>query len=652
MRIHVVTLALLIGAAAAVGTQSLNKGPVEWTDYGGDLTGAKYSIAADITRENVNRLQIAWEWHPPDKIMPGPNGGPATLPGNFNTTPLMLDGVVYLTTPFGNVAALDAETGRQLWIYDPESWREPGFVSTARNHRGLAAWRDGNETRILSVAKWRLICLDAKTGKLVPGFGTDGIVDLSVGLHWKFDRVQLDNLTAPTIYKDLVIVGSAIGDRVMYRNDPPGALRAYNVRTGKEAWTLHIVPRPGEAPPAVIDTWGGDSWAFTGHANIWAKMSVDAERGLLYVPTTTPSNDFYGGGRPGANLYAESELCLDAATGKVKWYFQTTHHGLWDYDLGSQPNLVTMTVGGRRIDAVAQISKQGFTYVFDRVTGKPVWPIEERPVPTDSNVPGEKVYPTQPFPTKPPPYTRQGFNVEDVFDLTPELKAAALAEINKNHYRFGPLFTPPTLEGSFQRPNMGGSVNWAGAAFDPETGLLYVKSTDGVQINKAGKLDKKTSANPFAAMSDLEYVGGPQNFPANATFMNGLPLMKPPYANLTAIDLNLGEISWRVPFGKGSDAIRNNPALKGVSLPDRLGTPGGGAPIVTKGGLLFVGGGEAALTIVDKATGMELRRIELPRRAMATPMTYRSRAGRQFVVIATGSGSDTSLVAFALPETP
>jgi quinoprotein glucose dehydrogenase len=311
-----------------------------------------------------------------------------------------------------------------------------------------------------------------------------------------------------------------------------------------------------------------------------------------------------------------------------------------------------MTVGGRRIDAVAQISKQGFTYVFDRVTGKPVWPIEERPVPTDSNVPGEKVYPTQPFPTKPPPYTRQGFNVEDVFDLTPELKAAALAEINKNHYRFGPLFTPPTLEGSFQRPNMGGSVNWAGAAFDPETGLLYVKSTDGVQINKAGKLDKKTSANPFAAMSDLEYVGGPQNFPANATFMNGLPLMKPPYANLTAIDLNLGEISWRVPFGKGSDAIRNNPALKGVSLPDRLGTPGGGAPIVTKGGLLFVGGGEAALTIVDKATGMELRRIELPRRAMATPMTYRSRAGRQFVVIATGSGSDTSLVAFALPETP
>ena len=310
---------------------------------------------------------------------------------------------------------------------------------------------------------------------------------------------------------------------------------------------------------------------------------------------------------------------------------------------------MTITVDGRRIDAVAQISKQGFTYVFDRVTGKPVWPIEERPVPTFTNVPGERVYPTQPIPTKPPSYARQGFNVEDVFDLTPELKAAALAEIEKNHYRFGPLYTPPTLEGAFQRPNAGGSVNWAGAAFDPETGLLYIKSTEGVQVNKAGKLDKKTSINPFAGLSDLEYVGGTQNFPVSATFMNGLPLMKPPYAYLTAIDLNRGEISWRVPFGRGSDAIRNHPALKGASLPDRLGTPGGGAPIVTKGGLLFLGSAEAALTIIDKATGVELRRIDLPRRAMATPMTYKTRS-QQFVLIATGSGSDTSLVAFALSD--
>jgi quinoprotein glucose dehydrogenase len=320
---------------------------------------------------------------------------------------------------------------------------------------------------------------------------------------------------------------------------------------------------------------------------------------------------------------------------------------LWDYDLGSQPNLVTITVNGRRIDAVAQVTKLGLTFVFDRVTGAPVWPIEERPVPTDTNVPGEKVYPTQPFPTKPPPFGLSGFSLEDAFDLTPELKAAAQAEIKK--YRYGPLYTPPSLEGTLMRPTAGGAVNWAGASFDPVTGVMYVKASDSVQITRVGKLDKGNSPNPFASLSDFDYAGGTQNFSMSATFMDGLPLQKPPYGTLTAIDLNRGEILWRIPFGKGSNALRNHPALKGVSLPDRLGTAGGGAPIVTKGGLLFVGGGEPALTVVDKATGQELLRHDLPRRANGTPMTFRSRSGRQFVVIATGSGSDTSLVAFALP---
>jgi quinoprotein glucose dehydrogenase len=646
MRKRVVTLLLSIAAAATVATQPSGRGLVEWTDYGGNLTGAKYSSVADISRENLDRLQIAWEWRAPDKPMPSAGGG-TTVPGSFNSTPLMLDNIVYVSTPFGSVAALDAETGRQLWIYDPESWREPGFVSTARNHRGVAAWREGSETRIFTAAKWRLIALDAKTGRPVPEFGANGIVDLSAGLRWSFDKVQLDNLSAPTVYKDLVIVGNAIGDRLMFRNDPPGAVRAYNVRTGKEVWTWYTVPRPGEFGN---DTWERDSWATTGHGNIWAKMSVDTERGLLYVPTSTPSNDFYGGYRLGANLFAETLLCLDAATGKRKWHFQTTHHGLWDYDLGSQPNLVTITVNGRRIDAVAQVSKMGFTFVFDRVSGQPVWPIEERAVPTDTNVPGERPFPTQPFPTKPPPFARQGFSAEDLFDLTPELKAAALAEVQKNRYRFGPLYTPPTLEGTFQRPNAGGAVNWPGAAFDPDTGMLYVKSSESLQVTKAGKLDKKATVNPFAALSDFEYVGGTQNLAADSTFMNGVPMLKPPYATVTAIDLNRGDISWRVPFGRGSDFLRKHPALKDVSLPDRLGTVGGGAPIVTKGGLLFVGGGEPALTIMDKANGMELRRLDLPRRGNGTPMSYRSRSGRQFVLMATGSGSDAVLMAFAIPE--
>jgi quinoprotein glucose dehydrogenase len=643
--IHLATLVAFMGAAALVSTQPSSRALVEWPYYGGDSSGSKYSTLTDISRENVSRLQIAWEWRPPDRPVPGVGGAVAANPGNFQTSPTMIDNVLYLSTPFGRAVALDADTGRELWIYDSETWKEPGFVSTERSHRGVTPWRDGDDVRIFLAAKWRLISLDAKTGKPVPSFGTNGVVDLSVGLPWQFDKLMLSNLSAPVVYRDLVIVGSAIGDRLMFKNDPPGAVRAYHARTGKEVWTFNPIPKPGEVGN---ETWGKDSWAFTGHANVWAHMTVDVERGLLYVPTSTPSNDFYGGDRPGANLFAESLVCLDAATGQRKWHFQTTHHGLWDYDHGAQPNLVTITVNGRRIDAVALVTKLGFTFVFDRVTGEPVWPIEERPVPTDTNVPGEQVYPTQPFPTKPPPFGLQGFTLEDAFDLTPELKAAAQAEIKK--YRYGPLYTPPSLEGTLMRPNLGGSIGWGGAAWDPETSLLYVKSSDSPAIARVGKLDKSNSVNPFAALSNFEYVGGPQNFAANPTFMDGLPLQKPPYASLTAIDLNRGEIQWRIPFGKGSDQIRSHPALKGVSLPEHLGTPGNPSQIVTKGGLLFIGGGDRALYALDKTTAREIWSHALPRRTSGTPMTYRSRAGRQFVVIATGSGSDTALVAFALPE--
>jgi quinoprotein glucose dehydrogenase len=369
-------------------------------------------------------------------------------------------------------------------------------------------------------------------------------------------------------------------------------------------------------------------------------MALDTARGLLYLPTSTPSSDYYGGGRPGANLFAESLVCLDAATGKMKWHFQMVHHGLWDYDNPAQPNLVTITVNGRRIDAVAQVTKQGFTYVFDRVTGQPVWPIVERPVSTDSDVPGEKPYATQPFPTKPPAFVDQGVSLEDANDLTPEIRAMALEQMRK--FRIGPLYTPNGLRGTLQRPGQGGGASWGGAAFDPETGYLFVRATRGVGLNRVAKND---GSDPLVA---VQYSN---RFAAGGEDINvrGLPLTAPPYAVLTAVDLNKGEIAWRVPLGEGNASIRNHPLLKGVTLPDRLGSPNNrGGAMVTKGGLVFIGGGDSYLYAFDVKTGRELWRSKIPYLNTANPMTYRTRSGRQLIVVATGMGEDNALVAFAL----
>jgi quinoprotein glucose dehydrogenase len=612
-------------------------GLIEWRAYGGDATGSRYSIADQINRDTIRQLDIAWEWNPAEKALPEFHNA---LPGNFANTPLMIDNVLYVSTSYNTVAALDAETGREIWRYDPQAYQEIQPQATGWTHRGLTAWWDGPNLRIFLATKHHLVNLDAKTGKPVPSFGEKGSVDLAKNVRWDFNPEHMSNQSAPVVYKDVVIVGWGIGDRLMYRNDPPGVVRAYNARTGRELWNFNIVPAPGEFG---TDTWGAQSYRYTGHANVWANMAVDTERGLVYLPTSTPSNDYYGGRRLGANLFAESLVCLDATTGKRKWHFQFVHHGLWDYDLPATPNLVTMTVNGRRIDAVAQVTKTGFTFVFDRVTGKPIWPIEERPVPTDTDVPGERPYATQPFPTKPLPFAGQGVSLDDAFDLTPELKAQAQAQMK--NFRLGPLYTPPSMKGTLVRPTGGGGANWGGAAFDPETSVLYVKSSDNVGVLKIEKFDKATSNNPFASWSDADYVSGPS---PGASFANGLPISKPPYAHLTAIDLNTGELSWRIPFGKGSDIIRRHPALRGVNVPERLGTPGAPGAIVTKGGLVFIGGGDAALYAFDKSTGAEIWHKDLPRRTGATPMTYQTRSGRQFVVIATGSGTDQSLVAFAL----
>ncbi len=628
------SVVLLIGLAAL---ETSAQGPlVEWPFYGGDQGGTKYSPLADVNRRNVGDLAIAWEWTPGEGELPQYG----TRPGAFQNTPLMIDNVLYVSTPYNRVVALDAESGVELWAFDPKAYEDgqppngTGFV-----HRGLAAWRDGDRLRLFLNSRYRLICLDARTGTPVPSFGRDGAIDLSEGLLWPINKKHYTNTSPPIVYRDLVILGNGVGDRLAYRNDPPGDVRAFDARTGRRVWTFHTIPQPGEFGH---DTWLADSWAFTGHTNVWAPMTLDERRGLLYLPVTTPSNDFFGGRRPGANLFAESLVCLDAQTGHRRWHYQIVHHGLWDYDLPSPPNLVTITVNARRIDAVVQLTKQGFAFVFDRVTGEPVWPIEERPVPS-STVPGEQASPTQPVPTHPPPFSEQGMSLEDAFDVTPELKAAAAAELKK--YRLAQLYQPPSREPMVMRPGIVGGANWGGGAFDPETGVLYVKSSNTPSLIRLATPDRSAS-NPRASEVDAELV---RDGPTAAEFMDGLPLNRPPYGSLTAIDLNGGSIAWRVAVGD-SPQIRAHPALKGVTLPARLGVSGAPGALVTAGGLVFVGGGDSALQAFDKTTGHELWRMPLPRRTAGTPMTYRARSGRQFVVIATGAGSDAALVAVSLPR--
>lgn len=474
----------------------------------------KYSPLSQIDRGNVSKLQLAWEW----KTGEVPLKEFGTFPGAFQNTPLMIDGVLYVSTPYNRVAALDAKTGRELWTFDPKAYNDgqpasgQGFI-----HRGVAAWRDRGALRIFLNTRYRLIALDAKTGTPVTTFGKGGEVDLSEGLLWPINKKYYSNTSPAVVYRDLVIVGSGIGDRLMYRNDPPGDVRAYDARTGRVAWTFHTIPQPGEFGN---DTWEQESWKHTGHTNVWAAMTLDAERGLLYMPVSTPSNDYYGGRRPGANLFGDSLVCLDAATGQRKWHFQLAHHGLWDYDPPSPPNLVTIRVDGRRIDAVVQLTKQGFAFVFDRVTGKPVWPIEERTVP-QSDVPGERTSPTQPFPTAPPAFTEQGASLDDAFDLTPELKAAAQAEMRK--YRLGPLYTPPSIEGTLTRPGVWGGANWGGGAFDPESGMLYLKSVGLGQVVRIQKRDP-AAATPRPGEVDADYG----NRGGQAWFNDGLPLFRPP----------------------------------------------------------------------------------------------------------------------------
>jgi quinoprotein glucose dehydrogenase len=620
---------VMTGASSLAATAQT----VDWPYYGGDQGGMKYSALNQVNKANVSNLKKVWEW----KTGEVANAEFKTTPGVFEGTPLVVEGTMYIVTGYNRVVALDPVSGTEKWAFDPKAY-ELGQVpnGTGFVHRGIALWKDPDtkKYRILLNSRSRLIALDSETGKPIPSFGKDGVVDMLVGLRWKVDPKQYTNTSPPVIYKNLVIVGNGVADRLMYRKDPPGDVRAYDVRTGKQVWSFHTVPWTGEFG---ADTWQDRSNEETGHTNVWAPMTLDEKRGLLYMPVSTPSNDFYGARRKGNGLFGDSLVCLDAATGLRKWHYQIIHHGLWDYDPPSPPSLVTITVKGRKIDAVVQPTKQGFLFVFDRVTGKPVWPIIERPVP-QSDIPTEQTSATQPFPTLPAPIAPQGVTLDDAFDLSPELQAEAKVLLGK--MKLGPLYSPPSFEGTMMRPGILGGANWGGAAFDPSNSLMFIKVNNMAAVAKLGKFDRQ---GPRALEVDSDYVTQGRT---NGLFHNGIPILKPPYGFVTAVNLNTGAVAWQVPFGDDLE-LRNNPALKGLKLPAQFGAVGTQGAMVTHGGLVFVGGGDTAFHALDELTGADLWRFDTGIRTGGTPMSFMMN-GKQYVVIAVGSGDKTSLMAFAL----
>lgn len=625
---------------------------VEWPAFGNDPGGQRYSTLETIHRGNVAGLRRAWEWRTGERRIPAGDPEGEVFPDKFEATPLMLGDTLYLSTPYNRVVALDAGSGRELWQFDPGATRlgriggDPsGFV-----HRGVAVWTGGTERRVIMSSRGRLLALDARTGRPIESFGSGGQVDLSEGARWPVNRRDIGNTSPPVIYGNLIIVGSTVADRLVFDRDPPGEVQAFDVITGNRIWRWEAVPRPGRPGS---ETWEDGSAERVGHANVWAPFTVDTARGLVYLPVSASSNDYFGGRRKGNNLFGDSLVCLDARTGQLVWHYQIVHHGLWDYDPPAQPNLVSLNVDGRAIDAVVLAGKSGFVYAFDRVTGVPVWPIVERPVPA-SDVPGERASPTQPFPTRPPPFVRQGTSDSDLVNFTPELLARARALVTA--YRLGPVFTPPSLEGTVLLPGWIGGAGWGGGAFDPVTATLFVKGTN------LAILARLKSPPPEGASTGAGFTLDPEATPSGKLYLKiptrtgllrrfsrdvAIPVIRPPYGTLTAFDMNRGEIRWQVPLGD-SPAIRFHPALRGLNLPP-LGVAGAPGPMVTKSGLIFVSGGGETLYALDAATGGVLWSAPLGRTGYANPMTYRTAQGRQFVVIATGNREGSRLVAFALP---
>ena len=670
-------IGLCVTAAGAFLAAQQRSAPGEWVSYGGTNWSQKYSPLDQITAGNFKDLKVAWTWRSPDhellKTLPAYPEMPLNANG-LKGTPLVVGGVMYMSSGLDQIAAIDPISGATKWLYNPEAYKDGAQADVLGwQSKGVAYWRDGNDERIfLGTLDGYLLALDARTGQPIKTFASDGKADLAKEvpratrktLHLvdgEQHYVSVDS--PPVVVRDTVIVGSSMSDRTPIMEWAPGYVQAFDVRTGKLKWAFHTVPRDGEFG---ADTWKDQSNRYSGNVNVWSTLSGDDALGHVYLPLTTPNSDYWGGFRKGDNLFAESLVAVDVETGKRIWHFQAVHHGVWDYDFPCAPTLLDITVNGKAIKAIAQASKQGFLYVFDRVTGTPVWPIEERAVPP-SDIPGEELSPIQPFPTRPAAFDRQGIVESDLIDFTPELKAQAL-DILK-HYKYGPLFTPPSLykndnmRGTIQLPTGSGAANWSGSGADPETGYLYVPSKTNPGMMTLTPLPKGLTRWPTVAPLDgtpLPYVpngkiGPPSIHPAhppNPTGPQGLPLVKPPYSRMTAYDMNTGEVAWQIPTGPGQDRIRNHPALKGLELPPIGGQGSPGGPLITKTLLVYglipaVGGSEtgAKLVAYDKRSGSTLAEVALPASPLGTPMTYLAN-GKQYIALTLQGGQ---MVALALP---
>jgi quinoprotein glucose dehydrogenase len=598
----------------------------EWISYGGDKFSTKYANLDQINRDNFEDLKVVWEWESIDAEVVA-TGKLRGSPGSFKSTPLMANGVLYTSTSLSQVAAIDAGTGETIWKYDPGSWREGRPANMGFIHRGVSYWTDGDEERIIiGTGHSHLIALDAKTGKPIASFGDNGHINLREGLNRRPTISTLQVNSPPIICNGVIVVGSVIMDRPQTQSFVRGDIRGFDVRTGEKLWTFHSIPQEGEFGN---ETWEDDSWKYTGGTNVWSVMSADEELGYVYLPFGAATNDYYGGHRPGDNLFANSLVCLNAKTGERVWHFQTVHHDLWDYDIPCAPNLVDVVVDGKAIKAVAQVSKTGYCYVFDRATGEPVWPIEELPVP-QSSVPGEQTSPTQPIPTKPPPFSILGTTEDNLIDYTPEIEREARKIVAE--YGFSPIFTPPSEKGVLMAPGDSGGANWQGAALDPETSILYVSSLSYSQILKVVKPDPNRS--------DMNYV-------VSITGIRGpfdLPLTKDVANKITAIDLKNGTHAWMTAIGDGE---KNHPKLRGLNLPPMGGGGMGAYPLATKT-LLFAGKANRIIAL-DKATGEIIGMVKTSEgKVTGAPMTY-MHEGKQYIAAAvTDRDASARIVALAL----